>query len=71
MEGICLLLKCGACGHVVERVVKIAALVGAATFAPLRCVECLAQACEPTVRPYELSHGDRKFLRAMRIEATT
>lgn len=60
-----LLLKCGTCGDVAERLVRVARV--SARFAPLQCPECLAWTVEPTIRPWDITTNDRRFLRRMRI----
>jgi hypothetical protein len=64
-------LKCGACGDVSERVVVASRLqrLSSGGFAPLPCLECGSNAAAPTVRPWDLTTNDRRFLRSMRIAA--
>lgn len=65
--GILLFLRCGTCGETEERTGWFRVVRG--EFVPVTCSSCGARAAAPTVRPYELTHGDKKMLRAMRIAA--
>lgn len=62
-------LRCEICGVEREAIVEERQInrLSSGGFSPLRCTACGALSAKPTVRRWELTLADRRFLRATRI----